>query len=119
MAEEKGVVNNYLEAVLHIRLTNGATIECVLDTGFNGSLLLPREFVEENSMLFVGREKVIMVEEISTEIDTAAAKVNWLGKDLLLHVFVSETDEALIGVEMLVDSLLEIDYKNQTVKITK
>ncbi len=119
MAEEKGVVNNYLEAVLQIRLTNGATIECVLDTGFNGWLLLPRKFVEANSLLFVGREEVVMVEEISTEIDTAAAEVNWMDSDLSIHIFVSETDEALIGVEMLVDSILEVDYKNQTVKITK
>ncbi|CAN5229631.1 hypothetical protein BH20ACI1_BH20ACI1_21020 [soil metagenome] len=119
MVEEKGVVNKYLEAVLQIRLTNGATIECVLDTGFNGWLLLPRKFVEANSLLFVGREEVVMVEEISTEIDTAAAEVNWLGSNLLFHTFVSETDEALIGVEMLVDSILEIDYKNRSVKITK
>lgn len=119
MAEEKGVVNNYLEAVLQIRLTNGATIECVLDTGFNGWLLLPREFVEANSMLFVGREEVVMVEKISTEIDTASAEVNWLGSNSSFHVFVSETDEALLGVEMLVDSVLEINYKNRSVKITK
>ncbi len=119
MAEEKGIVNDYLEAVLQIRLTNGATIECVLDTGFNGWLLLPRKFVEANSLLFVGREEVVMVGKISTEIDTAAAEVNWLGSDSSFHTFVSETDEALIGVEMLVDSILEIDYKNRTVKITK
>lgn len=119
MAEEKCVVNNYLEAVLQIRLTNRATIECVLDTGFNRWLLLPRKFVEANSLLFVGREEVVMVEGISTEIDTAAAEVKWLGNNLSFHTFVSETDEALIGVEMLVDSILEIDYKNRTVKITK
>ena len=119
MAEEKGIVNNYLEAVLQIRLTNGATIECVLDTGFNGWLLSPRKFVEANSMLFVGREEVVMVEKISTEIDTASAEVNWLGNNSSFHVFVSETDEALIGVEMLTDTILEIDYKNLTVKITK
>jgi len=104
---------------LQVRLTNGATIECVLDTGFNGSLLLPREFVEINAMLFVGREKVMMVEEISTEIDTAIAEVNWLDEEFSIRIFISETNESLIGTQMLSDTLLEIDYKNRTVKITK
>ncbi len=119
MVEEKGIVNENLEAVLQVRLTNGATIKCVLDTGFNGSLLLPREFVEINAMLFVGREKVMMVEEISTEIDTAIAEVNWLDEEFSIRIFISETNESLIGTQMLSDTLLEIDYKNRTVKITK
>lgn len=61
MAEEKGLVNGNMEAVLQIKLQNGAAIECVLDTGFNGSLLLPRKFVEKNSMLFLGLEQVELV----------------------------------------------------------
>ncbi len=67
MAEQKGIVNEYAEAVVQIRLINGAVIECVIDTGFSGSLLLPREFVEINSMFFLGLEEVTMVEGISTE----------------------------------------------------
>ena len=119
MVEEKGIVNENLEAVLQIQLTNGATIECVLDTGFNGSLMLPRKFAEANLMLFVGREEVMMVEEISTEIDTALAEIKWLDDKFLFRIFVSETDETLVGVELLANTLLEIDYKNRTVKITK
>ncbi len=64
MAEEKGVVNKNLEAVLQILLKNGAKIDCVLDTGFNGTLLLPRKFVEDNSMLFLGIETVELVKKI-------------------------------------------------------
>jgi len=70
-------------------------------------------------MLFVGREKVMMVEEISTEIDTAIAEVNWLDEEFSIRIFISETDESLIRTQMLANALLEIDYKNQTVKITK
>lgn len=119
MAEEKGLVNENLEASLPIRLTNGAVIECVLDTGFNGSLLLPREFVETNFMLFAGREEVLLVEDFSVKIDTAIAETIWLGENFSVRVLVSETNEALIETQMLVDSVLEINYKNSTVKITK
>jgi hypothetical protein len=82
-------------------------------------LLLPREFVETNSMIYLGFENVELVEKFSAEIETALAQMTWLGKKTSIRIFVSETDDALIGTELLVDSLLEIDYKNLTVKITK
>jgi len=104
---------------LIIELSNGSQIECVLDTGFNGLLLLPRKFIEDNSLDFVGRESVIMVEQNTTEVDIASGEINWLDKKLSVRILVSETDESLIGTQMLIDSLLEIDYKNRLVKITK
>ena len=119
MAQEEGFVNENLEAVLKINLSNGSQIECVIDTGFNGSFLFPRKFVEDNSMRFVGKEEITMVEENTIFIETALAEVNWLGKDFSIQILVSENNECLIGTQMLIDSKLEIDYKNLTVKITK
>lgn len=119
MAQEKGLVNENLEAVLEIVLSNGAKIECVIDTGFNGSFLFPRSFVEENSMRFVGKEEVTMVEDNTIYIETALAEVNWMGEEFSVQILVSENNECLIGTQMLIDSKLEIDYKNFTVKITK
>jgi len=37
----------------------------------------------------------------------------------LIRIIISDSNDALIGVEMLVDTILEIDYINSTVKITK
>jgi clan AA aspartic protease len=119
MGQEKGFVTENLESVLSVRLTNGAAIDCVLDTGFNGSLLLPRCFVEENKMELVGREPITMVEKHKTEIDAVAGEINWLGKKFFARILVSENEECLIGTQLLVDSKLEIDYKDLTVKITK
>ena len=59
-----------------------------------------------------------MVEQHATEVEVAAGEVNWLGNKLLVKILVSENDESLIGTQMLIDSKLEIDYKNMTVKIT-
>jgi clan AA aspartic protease len=119
MAQEKGFVTENFEAFLAIQLTNGAFIDCLLDTGFNGSLLLSREFVERNKMELVGREPITMVEKHVAEIDVVAGEIVWLGSTFLVRVLVSENDECLIGTQMLVDSKLEIDYKYLTVKITK
>ena len=119
MAQKKGFVNENFEAVLNIKLSDGATIDCVLDTGFNGTLILPREFTEENAILPFSRVQVDLVEDKTAEIDVASAEVQWLGEEVSINILVSETDEALIGTQMLIDAILEIDYKNLTVKITK
>ena len=47
MAQETGVVNDKLEAILTITLINKAELACILDTGFDGTIMLPRGFVDE------------------------------------------------------------------------
>jgi clan AA aspartic protease len=119
MAQEKGIVNEHLEAVLIIELENGSKIESAIDTGFNGALLLPRVFIEQNSLPLIGQEPVIMIEGYNTKVDVVEANINWLGRLIKVDVLVSELGESLVGTQMLVDKKLEIDYKNFTVKITK
>ena len=119
MFQEKGSVNDNLEAVVSIQLVNQSKISCLLDTGFNGTLFLPRKFVEENSLSFGVREVLQAAEDQIFEVDTATAEIDWLGSQSSVTIFVSEANEALIGAEMFADALLEIDYKNRTVKITK
>jgi clan AA aspartic protease len=119
MFEQSRIVNEDLQALVEIELVSGATINCLLDTGFHGTLFLPRDFVEANSLPIVAQETFVAAESIRFQVDSALAEIKWLGDEFTIPIFVSETDEALIGVEMLIDALLEIDYKNSNVKITK
>ena len=104
---------------MSVELSNGASFECLLDTGFQGTLLILRKFAQENLLIVTGRETFLGAENNSIEFDTAVADIKWLGDEFSLPVLISESTKALVGVEMLIDSVLEIDYKNLTVKITK
>lgn len=119
MFQENGTVNKKGEALVKLNLTNGASLECLLDTGFGGTLLLPRNFVEDNNLLIGVREILQAAEDQFFEVDTATAEISWLGEEFSIPIFVSEIGDALIGVEMLAETILEIDYKNRSVKITK
>ncbi len=44
MAQEFGSVTAARDAVMRLRLTNGEAVECVIDTGFTGALMLPRVY---------------------------------------------------------------------------
>lgn len=63
IAQEQGFVNNNFEAIINVEFQSGAAIECLIDTGFNGTLMLPRKFIEENSIVLIRRETVVTVEQ--------------------------------------------------------
>ena len=61
MAEETGRVTGAREALLRLRLTAGETVECLVDTGFTGALVLPQSLVARLNLPIVGREVFEMV----------------------------------------------------------
>jgi clan AA aspartic protease len=119
MPHESGNVNASMEARILVTLRNGASIRCLVDTGFTGALMLPRAFVTENSLPFVGREMFKTVDEHEVEADIALAEIEWLGEEQTRRAIVSATGEAMIGTEMLTETVLTIDYIASSVTITK
>ena len=110
MAREEGSVNAQLEAWLRIHATNGETIECLIDTGFNGSLMLSRSEATRLGLTVLGRVPIIGVGRARSIADIAELEVEWLGKSQPVEVIISDGDDSLLGTEMLDGSRLVIDY---------
>lgn len=119
MPHESGNVNASLEARISITLLNGAGIKCLVDTGFTGALVLPRDFITQNALAIVGRETFKTVDNHEIDADIALAEIEWLGEQQTQRAIVSETNEAMIGTEMLIGTVLTIDYIAASVTITK
>lgn len=117
MPHESGNVNASLEARVLIRLAGGAAVRCLVDTGFTGALILPRDFVTNNGLRVVARETFMTVEEHVIEADIGVAEVEWLGETQTRRAIVSETDEAMLGTEMLIGTVLTIDYVASSVTV--
>ena len=118
-SEQSGLVQENLFATIPIEFSNGSVINCLIDTGFQGTLMLPKQFAEDNSLEILGQETFIAAERTQIQINSAIAEIKWFEDQFEVPIFVSNSDDALIGVEMLIDTILEIDYINSTVKITK
>ena len=110
MAREDGSVNAQLEAWLRIHATNGETIECLIDTGFNGSLMLSRSEATRLGLTVLGRVPIIGVDRARSIADIAELEAEWLGKSQPVEVIISDGDDSLLGTEMLDGSRLVIDY---------
>jgi clan AA aspartic protease len=118
MSRESGKVTQSREARLGVRFAGGTVAECVIDTGFDGALLLPRATVERLGLPVVGRLVFQVVGGTRTSAEVALAEVDWLGATRVFEVIVGEGGDSLLGTEMLDGARLIIDYAEQSLTIT-
>jgi clan AA aspartic protease len=116
MAEETGRVTAAREALLRLRLSAGETVECLVDTGFTGALVLPQSLVARLNLTVVGREVFEMVGGRQFVAGVALAEVEWLGATKTVRVIISE--DTLLGTELLDGTKLVIDYVAHTLTIS-
>ena len=118
MALESGRVNSYREALVQVRFQSGAAIECVVDTGFDGGLTLPRAIVSQIQVPILGELTFEMVGGARMLAEVGLTEIDWLGSLRQVEVIVSESDDALVGTELLIDSTLVIDYLSSSIAIS-
>ncbi len=118
MAREDGSVNAQLEAWLRVQATNGEIIECLIDTGFNGALVLPRADAVRLNLMVLGRVPIIGVGRARLVADIAELEFEWLGQTRAVEVIISDGDDSLLGTELLDGNRLVVDYIAYTVTVS-
>ena len=117
MGHESGSVNSSREALIEVRLSSGEAIVCVVDTGFDGGLMLPRAVCDQLQFPIVGRLAFEMVGGTRLFARVGLANIDWLGEVRQIEIVVSEGNDALIGTELLTGTILTIDYIGKVVTI--
>ena len=118
MAHISGSVNSFREALVEIRL-KGVAIECVVDTGFDGGLMLPRTLADRLQIPLIGRLTLEMVNGSKMIASVRLADIEWLEETREIEVIFSDGNDALVGTELLTGTTLTIDYATRVVKILK
>jgi clan AA aspartic protease len=107
-----GTVNPYLEATVSIvvRRKDGGqqTVEAVIDTGFNGSLTLPRDVIDELGLPWRTRELAVLADGSEQQFDVHVATVFWDGvpRDILVQAVGTEP---LVGMRLLSGHALHLE----------
>ena len=117
MHSESGWVDDFGNAFLVIRLANGAPIECLIDTGFNGDLLLPSFLFDTLEFRITGSADCVLVGGIIMPALTSIAEITWLGTRRQTEVISGDGTDQLIGTQLLKGTRLKIDYVDHTVVI--
>lgn len=118
MAHESGSVNSSREALIEVHLSSGEAIECLIDTGFDGGIMLPRAFADQLRFPIIGRLAFELVGGTRLFAQVGLANIEWLNETREIEIVVSESNDALIGTELLQNTVLMIDYVSSTVTIS-
>lgn len=118
----QGFVNENLEPVLEnvflIGREGHIPLEAILDTGFNGMLCLPRKLQQHCELSALGLETFELAD------GTLAQEVLYVGQILLNDVpyfaelTLVDSDQALLGMQLLLDKVATFDLKTMRVEVS-
>ena len=118
MATETGSITTTREPIIPVRLSENVSIDCLIDTGFSGGLMLPAGTLTSLRVPIIGQERFELVSGSFIVASVALAEISWLGGRQWVRVIVSEANDALVGAELLDGNRLVIDYRANTVTLT-
>lgn len=99
-----GFVTPYLEAIIRLTVRGSAgqevEIEAVVDTGFNGSLTLPRALITMLDLAWRRRGRAILADGSESIFDIHEAIILWNGQARRVAVDAADT-EPLVGMFLL------------------
>ena len=100
------------EAVLELEVVgsgrNQAAIEAVIDTGFNGYLILSRNLAERLELQLAGNRRATLGDGHSIVLDAYLGSVTWYGRERAILVLQAEGGP-LIGMSLLFGSRVTLD----------
>ena len=80
MASERGWVDSSGNAFVVVRFVNGEGVECLVDTGFNGDLVLPLMSAERFGLRFTGDVELVLAGGAMAHAFTSVAEIIWTEK---------------------------------------
>jgi predicted aspartyl protease len=117
-----GFINENLEPLIENVFLIGheqhIPLEAILDTGFNGMLCLPRKYQPLCELNPLG------VETFELADGTLMREVLYLGQILLndvpyfVELTLTDTDQALMGMELLLDKVATFDLKTMHIEVS-
>ncbi len=119
-----GYFNSRNEPVIKL-IFGSLSIEALVDTGFDGSLIMPIDFASNldlqlKGLQFKGLEDLYSPTGEKIVAKTYSMRMPWLGRTTPVFVMTHpEFSEAILGSHMLKDCRLTIDYRQRTVTIVR
>ncbi len=117
-----GRVNTSGAALVEIELRPsvdmpGRLITAWIDTGFTGELVLPQSVIADLSLTLTGTVSAVLADGSQVVLATYECFVIWFGSPKRLEVVANEGTHPLLGVGLLLDCQLMIDYRSRLVTL--
>jgi len=87
----------------------GKKVDLVVDTGFNGELMLPGSVLRPLGFSFSMKSEAELADGSVVETTIYRGKIGWFGKERTVQAVATESEDGLIGTEMLFGVTLFMD----------
>lgn len=98
---------------------SGLQTEVIIDTGFDGALWLPTALLTGLNLELLSTQRFSVADGHSVDSQVFAGKMNWLGNEIKVEIVATESNNALLGTELLRECSLFIHFPTQRVEIRK
>ncbi|MBI2676048.1 MAG: clan AA aspartic protease [Candidatus Aenigmarchaeota archaeon] len=100
----------------HIEIPiSGKKISVVVDTGFNGELMLPRLMLEGLGFKYSMKSEAELADGSIVETTIYSGKISWFGRERIVQAVATESEDGLMGTEMLFGLTLFMDLDENRV----
>ena len=113
-----GWVDEQLSPRIKIQLLSGSEIEFVIDTGFNGEMVLPKQKLNQPHFKYRGLTIVELADGSKVTSELYEGYIFWFGAEKKVRVHATESEDALIGTRMLVGYIFQLDIEGNGVVVS-
>jgi clan AA aspartic protease len=92
-------------------------LSAIIDTGYNGEVILSENKIEEMGLEFLGTIDTELADGSIVELDLFRGRIKWFGRIQEVAVGASRSEDTLLGNLLLSDCQLDINFKEGWVKI--
>jgi clan AA aspartic protease len=93
------------------------TWEAWIDTGFTASLILTPEQAADLNLPRLTSTEAAIADGSKVLMDSVLCEIDWLGKTYIVHALVTPGKSAMVGLNLIDDCRLTIDFPARTVEI--
>jgi clan AA aspartic protease len=117
-----GEVDNSGRDLVALRVRPSPSAEAIpvvvwVDTAFTGELVIPRETIEQLRLQQSAAVTAGLADGTHVVLDTYTCVVEWFGQDRYVEAIENEGRFPLLGVGLLRERRLTIDYRSRTLSI--
>lgn len=113
----QGFLDETRQAFLTIELRQGP-LDFLIDTGFNGSLIVGEElFSAADALHAEGKVVTELAAGQTADFQSFIIDLIWFDEQTLAQILVGPGKECLVGTRLLDEHCLQIDYRKRTVDL--
>ncbi len=95
----EGAFDPQLAPRLHLTTTQRVILDLIIDTGFNGELVLPHKLLRRLKWPLKGQVRVELADGSLVRTNVYKGRIQWFGQERVVTVYATASKDGLLGTQ--------------------